>query len=145
MSENPQNLEHHPANSGHPVVVFDGVCNLCNGTVDMLVRLDRHRVLRFASNQSAIGSELINARSASGAVDSIYFVERDRTSSESSAVLAIAKHLPLPWKALVVGAVIPRPIRDWLYRVVAKNRYRWFGKRDTCRLPTPEERNLFLG
>lgn len=134
---------HHPAHTGFPVVVFDGVCNLCNTTVDLLVRLDRHGRLRFASNQSPAGSSLIGTAPNGG--DSIYFVEADRVSSESTAVLRIASHLAFPWRLAKLGWVVPRPLRDWIYRLIARNRYKWFGKRDTCRLPTPDERSRFLG
>ncbi|MCB0991475.1 MAG: thiol-disulfide oxidoreductase DCC family protein [Acidimicrobiales bacterium] len=139
----PDHPPHHPASTGYPVVVFDGVCNLCNKAVDLLVRLDRRGRLRFASNQSPTGSSLIGK--ARIGVDTIYFVEADRVSSESTAVVRIASHLPFPWRLAKLLWVVPRPLRDRLYRLMANNRYRWFGKRETCRLPTPDERSRFLG
>jgi predicted DCC family thiol-disulfide oxidoreductase YuxK len=129
-----------------PVVVFDGVCNLCNRTVDLLVKLDRREHLLFASNQSQAGIDLLGNVDRSGeSANTIYLVEQSQTTSESDAILRIARTLGFPWRFALVGVLMPRPARNALYRWVAKNRYRWFGTRETCRLPTEAEQARFLG
>jgi predicted DCC family thiol-disulfide oxidoreductase YuxK len=128
-----------------PVVVFDGVCGLCNATVDFLMRRDRRKRLRFASNQSAAGRALL-ARFGVDPEDvrTVYLIEGDRLSRKSSAALRIARTLGLPWKLAYALVIVPRFLRDAVYDWVARNRYKWFGKKETCRLPTPEERARFL-
>ena len=125
-----------------PVVVFDGVCNLCNRAVDFIVRRDRDGVFALTPNQGTTATELLGARAAD--LDTIALVEGDRVTERSTAVLRIARRLPWPWRASYAFVVLPRPLRDALYRVLADNRYRWFGKKDSCRLPTPEEAARFL-
>lgn len=129
-----------------PVVVFDGVCNLCNASIDFLLRHDRRGVFRFASNQSGAGRKLLSERGVDPEnVQSVYLVEADgRVSSKSTAVLRIARELGWPWRLATVFRVVPRPVRDVVYDLVARSRYRLFGRRQTCRLPKPEERARFL-
>lgn len=132
--------------TANPLILFDGVCNLCNGSVQLIIRHDPRAHFRFASLQSPLGEEL---RARLGidpkTVDSIILVEGDRWFRESDAALRIALGMSGAWKALSVLRIIPRPIRDALYRLIARNRYRWFGKQETCWLPTPELRGRFLG
>jgi predicted DCC family thiol-disulfide oxidoreductase YuxK len=129
--------------TGGPVVVFDGVCNLCNRLVTALLRIDRRKVLRFASLQGTFGQQVLAAHSL-GDVDSIVFVDGDKVRVESDAVLAIVSALGMPWKVFVVGWVIPRPVRDALYRWIARHRIGWFGERDSCMMPTPGLRSRFV-
>lgn len=126
------------------VVIFDGVCNLCNGAVDYLIRRDRHERLMFTANQDAAGQDLLAAWPEAAAMDTMYLWENGELYDRSTAVLRIARHLPLPERLAYGFIVVPRPIRDALYKLIAANRYRWFGKKDTCRIPTPEERSRFL-
>lgn len=129
----------------HPVVLFDGVCNLCNGSVQFILERDRRRTFRFASLQSEAGRALMAAHGLDpDALNSVVLIEGGRARQESSAALGIVKHLPGAWKLLRVLAAIPRPLRDAVYRRIARNRYRWFGKQETCWLPTPELRERFL-
>jgi len=132
--------------TANPIVLFDGVCNLCNGSVQFILRHDRQGRFRFASLQSSVGQDL-QARLGMdpGRLDSVILVEGDRWYKESDAALRIARGMSGAWKALAVFRVIPRPIRDAVYRLIARNRYRWFGKQETCWLPTPELRGRFLG
>ncbi|HEX9940420.1 MAG TPA: thiol-disulfide oxidoreductase DCC family protein [Thermoanaerobaculia bacterium] len=131
--------------SSHPVVLFDGVCNLCSGSVQFLIRRDPQGRFRFASLQSDAGQRYLDElRIGRQAVDSFILVEDGRWYQESDAALRVARHLPGLWKALVVLRLIPRPLRDRAYRLIARNRYRWFGKKETCWLPTPELRERFL-
>jgi predicted DCC family thiol-disulfide oxidoreductase YuxK len=131
--------------SAHPILLFDGVCNLCNGSVQFIIRRDPKARFRFASLQSEAGQRYLDElRIDRQAVDSVILIEGDRWSKEGDAALRIARLLPGPWKALTVFRLLPRPLRDRLYRLVARNRYRWFGKRESCWLPTPELRGRFL-
>jgi predicted DCC family thiol-disulfide oxidoreductase YuxK len=133
------------AASAHPVLLFDGVCNLCNGSVQLIIRRDPEGRFRFASLQSAAGQRYLDElRIDRQALDSLILVEGDRWSKESDAVLRIARHLGGPWKMLAVFRLVPGPLRDWAYRLIARNRYRWFGKRESCWLPTQELRERFL-
>ena len=129
-------------NTDRPVVVFDGLCNLCNRSVDFVVRHDRDAVFAMATNQGEAASSLLGSDAAD--LDTIALVEDGRVHRRSTAILRIARRLPWPWKLLYVGIIIPRPLRDAAYRLITVRRYRWFGKRETCRLPTPEEAARFL-
>ena len=131
-----------------PIVVFDGVCNLCNAAVDFLLRHDRSGALRFASAQGPTGSALLGVEAGDdGSVpdpDTIVVAVDGQLLERSDAVLALVGHLGWPWRAASVGRVVPRPVRDAAYDLIARNRYRWFGRKETCRLPSPEERARFL-
>ncbi len=132
--------------TAHPIVLFDGVCNLCNGAVQFILRCDPAGRFRFASLQSAAGEELQTRLGIDPkALDSILLVEGERWYRESDAALRIAARLSGPWKAVAVFRLIPGPLRDPIYRWIARNRYRWFGRQETCWLPTPELRGRFLG
>jgi predicted DCC family thiol-disulfide oxidoreductase YuxK len=132
--------------TAHPIVLFDGVCNLCNGAVQLILRRDPAGRFRFASLQSPAGEELQTRLGIDPqALDSILLVEGERWYRESDAVLRIAAGLSGAWKALGILWLIPRPLRDTAYRWIARNRYRWFGRQETCWLPTPELRGRFLG
>ncbi|MEO1009336.1 MAG: thiol-disulfide oxidoreductase DCC family protein [Planctomycetota bacterium] len=127
-----------------PIVLFDGICGLCNGLVDFLLRKDRHGRLRYAALQSDAGAHLLERTGVPPEADTIVVVRGGRALLRSDAVLAIARELGPPWSLAGVLRVIPRPIRDLAYRVIARNRYRVFGTRDTCRRPTEAERSRIL-
>ena len=126
------------------IVVFDGVCNLCSRSVRFMLKHDVHGKLRFASAQSAVGRELLE-RNGIDALDPQTFLLFDggRVYVRTDAALEIAKDLG-GWRWLQVFRVVPRGVRDWLYGLVARNRYRWFGKREACFVPTEEQRARFL-
>lgn len=127
------------------IVVFDGVCNLCNAAVDFIVRHDDDVRYRFAASQSPMGAALIEAAGLPrDETDTVVLVENGDYHVRSDAVLRIARGLGRPWSLLWPLIHLPRPLRDLGYRLVARLRTRIFGQRDTCRLPTPEERNRFL-
>jgi predicted DCC family thiol-disulfide oxidoreductase YuxK len=131
--------------SPHPVLLFDGVCNLCNGSVQFILRRDPRARFRFASLQSAVGQRYLEELGVDRqAVDSVILVEGGRWYQESDAALRVVRILGGPWRVLGIFRMVPRPLRDRLYRLIARNRYRWFGKRETCWLPTPELRERFL-
>jgi predicted DCC family thiol-disulfide oxidoreductase YuxK len=127
-------------------VLFDGVCNLCNVTVDFLLRRDRQGRLRFAPLQSEVGRELLRYHGLEGVPvpDSVVLIEEGRALLRSSAVLELCRHLGWPWRWLGALRVVPRGVADRLYDWVARNRYGWFGRRAACRQPSPEQRERFL-
>lgn len=125
------------------VLFFDGVCNLCNRTVDFLIRRDKKHVLRFAPLQGSSAQRMLKADLIE-ALPSVVFLDKDGVYQRSTAVLRAVAKLGGLWPAAKVLLIIPRPVRDAVYNWIARNRYKWFGKRDTCRLPTPQERAMFL-
>lgn len=132
-----------------PLVLFDGVCNLCNGAVLFIIDREPRGILRFASLQSDAGrAALRRAGSAlaegSDEPDTIVFLEAGRMFERSTAALRIARYMRWPYRALYALLLVPRPLRDLVYRFVARHRYRWFGKSDACRVPTPELRARFV-
>lgn len=128
-----------------PVIIFDGVCNFCDRSVRFVMDRDPSQRFRFASNQSEAGSALLSRFGiVPGGIDSVFLVEGERIWSKSRAALEIARRMPWPWKAVYSGVVVPRFLRDWVYDMIARNRYRFFGKADSCRLPREGERERFL-
>lgn len=130
----------------HPRIVFyDGVCGLCNKTVRRLVRLDRDRRFRYAPLQGELGGRLRAERDdVPDDLDSFVYLEDGRAYLRSRALVRAARQLCYPWKMASWLWIIPWPITDLVYRLVARWRYRIWGKYDECRIPTPEERELFL-
>lgn len=135
-----------PGLSGGPVVLFDGVCNLCNGAVNFLIGRDPRRRLRFASLQSAAGQELLKAHGLEpGRMDSLVCIAGGRAHLKSAGLIAIARGLGGGWRlAALAASVLPRFLRDWCYDRVAANRYRWFGRRKVCRVPEAGLLHRFL-
>lgn len=127
------------------VILYDGVCNLCNAAVRWVIRRDRHEVFRFASLQSLAGREALAAAGAlAGGLDSVILVDEAGVHTQAEAVLRICGRLGFPWSLALGGRALPRPWRDALYAWVARHRYRWFGRRDACLRPTPALRARFL-
>ena len=127
----------------HQVVLFDGVCNFCNRSVNFIMKRDPKARFRFAARQSEAGEKL-RERFGVKNIDSMVLIRGDEVFTRTSAALRIAGALRWPWPALAVFLVVPRPIRDWFYKAFARRRYKWFGKSDTCRVPTEEDRARFL-
>lgn len=126
-------------------MLFDGVCNLCSGAVAFIIARDRRAQFGFASLQSDAGRRLLRELNGDGALpDTFVLVEDGRMFTQSTAALRIAQRLGFPWNLAALLRVLPRAIRDRAYRVVARNRYRWFGKREVCMMPTPDLRRRFL-
>ncbi|MEM9022451.1 MAG: DCC1-like thiol-disulfide oxidoreductase family protein [Bacteroidota bacterium] len=127
------------------VVLFDGVCNLCNRAVDFLIRRNNQRNIYFLPLQDPQAQEALAGKTVpADFLSTILVLEENRVYVRSTAVLRLLPKLRGGWPALYALIIIPRFLRDAVYKLVARYRYRWFGKRDTCRLPTPEERALFL-
>ncbi|MFO0947475.1 MAG: DCC1-like thiol-disulfide oxidoreductase family protein [Planctomycetota bacterium] len=129
-----------------PVLLFDGVCNLCNSSVLFVLDRDVKKQIRFAPLQSKEGERLLKQFQLSNQdLDSMVLVRGDRFYKRSAAALRIAMMLRFPWPLLAIFLLVPPFFRDIGYNWVARNRYRWFGKTDQCRIPTPELRQRFLG
>jgi predicted DCC family thiol-disulfide oxidoreductase YuxK len=127
------------------IVLFDGVCNFCNSSVNFIIEHDKAGYFKFAPIQSETGEELIAKHGITTAdTDSVIVVENDRAYTYSSAALRIAKQLDGIWSWSYAFIIVPKPIRDLAYRVFAKHRYRLFGRQDACMMPTPEIRARFL-
>jgi predicted DCC family thiol-disulfide oxidoreductase YuxK len=130
--------------SGDPIVFFDGVCGLCNSSVDFVLRHDRQGRMRFAPLQGETAARLLPAEDRDN-LGSLVLWEDGRAYRRSTAVVRILSKLGGGWTVLAAGMwLIPAPLRNAGYRIVAKLRYRLFGKKETCRLPSPEERSRFL-
>ena len=127
------------------VILFDGVCNLCNGWARFVIRHDRRRCFRLAAMQTPAGAALLERHGLGKRVgESVVLIEEGSAFTRSSAVLRMLRRLPFPWSLAVVGWIVPRPLRDALYDWVAHNRYRWFGRREICMVPNPREADRFL-
>jgi len=129
----------------HPVILFDGVCNLCNRWIQFVIRRDPEGVFRFAPLQSEAGERLLaECGLPADHMDSVILVEGEEYYTKSGAALRTAKHLGGIYRTLWPLRIVPRRLRDFVYDVVAARRYRWFGKRDQCMMPTPEISERFL-
>ncbi len=126
----------------HPILFFDGVCGLCNRFVDLLLKTDNQDLYRFAPLQGETASNKLGRQD--GDLQSFLLLDQEKILEQSDAVLLVLRRLGGAWPLIGLLYVFPRPVRDLVYRFVARNRYRWFGKRDVCRLPTPEEQDRFL-
>ncbi|WP_266368813.1 thiol-disulfide oxidoreductase DCC family protein [Tellurirhabdus rosea] len=127
------------------ILLFDGVCNLCNGAVNFIIDRDPAGHFRFAALQSEAGKALLRKHHFPDThLDSLILVTDGRVLTRSDAALAVARGLSGGWPLLAVFRFLPRPLRDAVYDWVARNRYRWFGKEDTCRLPSPALKARFL-
>lgn len=130
------------------VVLFDGVCHLCQGAVKFIIRRDPERRFRFASLQSEAGERILQGSRrpdiSPDRINTIVLYQNGVYYTRSSAALRIAKGLRFPWPLAFGFIIVPRFIRDAVYRIVAANRYRWFGKDETCLVPTKENKPRFL-
>ncbi|WP_027136541.1 thiol-disulfide oxidoreductase DCC family protein [Gaetbulibacter saemankumensis] len=128
------------------LILFDGVCNLCNYSVQYVIKHDKNNIFMFSTLQSDIAKTIITSHKIDiEKTDSILLYHRDKgIVTKSTAALKIAYHLKFPNNLLGVFLVIPSSLRDGIYDFIAKNRYRWFGKRDRCMIPTPDLKSKFL-
>ena len=128
-----------------PIVLFDGVCNFCEKSVRFIIDRDAAGRFRFASLQSPIGAEIMGRYGIDPErVESVVLWEGERVHLRSGAALRIARRLRFPWNLTALFLVVPRFLRDPVYDLVARNRYRWFGRKDECMIPTPEIRQRFI-
>lgn len=126
------------------IVLFDGVCNFCDSSVNFIIARDREAYFKFAPLQSAAGQELRAKYDLDESIDSIILIEGDAAYTQSTAALRIVRRLSGLWRLLYGFIIVPKPIRDFFYRLFARNRYRLFGKKDVCMVPTPDVRARFL-
>lgn len=128
------------------IILFDGVCNLCNGAVRFIIKRDRFGKFRFASLQSDAGRALLEQYGVThwGTDSIVYIPQQGDAFSESSAVLYILKELGRGWQLLFPLIHLPGFLRDGIYRFIARNRYRWFGKKEKCMLPSDTTRSRFI-
>ncbi len=126
------------------VLLYDGVCGLCDGFVQFVLKRDRAGAMRFATLQGSLGDEARRAIPELAKIDSLVLLHRDGAWIRSTAALETARYLGGIWSLALGFYVVPRPIRDWVYDWVARTRYRVFGKFDACRIPSPEQRSRFL-
>jgi predicted DCC family thiol-disulfide oxidoreductase YuxK len=129
----------------HAVVLFDGVCNFCNRSVNWIIRRDKGGYFRFASLQSDAGAALQERHGLDpSALDTLVLIEGGRVYVKSTAALRILRRIRSPWRALSFVTAVPRPVRDFAYDWFARRRYRWFGKREECMVPPASVRERFL-
>jgi len=127
------------------IVLFDGVCNLCNRSVDFIIRHEKSHKLQFASLQSDVGKSIVNKSGLDEIPDSVMLYVDGKLLVRSDAALAISTYLKRPYVYGIIFKYVPNILRDSVYNLIAKNRYRWFGKKETCRVPSADERERFLG
>lgn len=131
--------------NGYSIILFDGVCNLCNGFVQFLIVRDPKRRYRYASLQSETGKALMESVGLSlEKMDTVVLIEGGKAYTLSDVPLRVARHMSGLWPLFAVFYILPKALRDAVYKWIARNRYKWFGKREACMVPTPELRSLFL-
>jgi predicted DCC family thiol-disulfide oxidoreductase YuxK len=126
------------------VILFDGECNFCDHSVQFIIKRDKKGLYKFASIQSDAGQKIIRNYGVPPNINSTILIEDNKYYFKSTAALRICKNLNGGWKLFHYLLFVPKPLRDYFYEIVAKNRYKWFGKKDQCILPSPEIRKRFL-
>ncbi|MBS4172757.1 thiol-disulfide oxidoreductase DCC family protein [Bacillus sp. FJAT-49736] len=126
------------------IILFDGVCNFCSQSVQFIIKRDPNGIFHFASLQSDIGKELLKQYGVDENIDSFVYVSEGKAYVKSSAALQVCRRLHGFWKWLYIFYFVPAPIRNSMYDFLAKNRYKWFGKMESCMIPSPEIRSRFL-
>lgn len=131
--------------SSYPIILFDGVCNFCDDSINTIIKLDKKGVFKFAPIQSEAGQRLLKTYNYPNKdLSSVILICDGRYYTKSDAALQTFKHLGGFWRFLRVFTIVPRPIRNWVYDFIAKNRYNWFGKKDACMIPTPDVKARFI-
>jgi predicted DCC family thiol-disulfide oxidoreductase YuxK len=127
------------------IILFDGVCQFCNSSVNFIIRHDKRDRFHFTPLQSAAGKALLKAHQLeTGKMDSFVLIEDDIAYTRSTAVLRVTRQLGFPWSLLYAGIILPKGLRDAVYNWIARNRYKWFGKKDQCMVPDERVRQKFL-
>ena len=130
---------------GPKIILFDGICNFCNYWVSFIIRHDRKKQFQFASLQSEFATQYIpDNKTNANNIQSVILLEGNTMQTKSTAALHIIKHLDFPWNLCSVGIILPKFIRDYLYDVIARRRYQWFGKSDTCSVPKEAVQDRFI-
>jgi len=132
-------------NIQNPVILFDGVCNLCSSTVQFIINKDKKNVFKFASLQSEFGQQILNSYQISNTeLNTFILYEQGKIYTRSTGALKVAGQLSGGWKLLSTLLFIPAFLRDAVYNVISRNRYKWFGQKTSCWVPTPKLRSKFL-
>lgn len=126
------------------IVLFDGVCNFCDASVQFIIKRDPNAHFKFAALQSEAGEKLQRQYEFPQTIESLVLIENDKVYTQSTGALRIARKLDGLWKFFYIAIIVPAPLRNTIYKVIARNRYKWFGKKDVCMLPTKEQRERFL-
>ena len=127
------------------LVLFDGVCHLCEGFVQFVIARDPAGRFQFGALQTPSARRVLDLHDTPDPLpDTLVLVDQGRVFTRSTAVLRIARHLTFPWPLAYAFLAVPRPLRDWTYAIVARHRYQWFGKREHCMVPTPAIRARFI-
>lgn len=126
------------------IILFDGVCNFCNGSVNFLIKRDSKGIFKYAPLQSEIGQNIIAKYNIPETVDSIILLKENNIYIKSNAVIEIIKELKWYWKMLIIVKILPKKFRDLLYDLIANNRYKWFGKMDSCMIPDENVKSRFI-
>jgi predicted DCC family thiol-disulfide oxidoreductase YuxK len=137
-------MTHNETKKTKIVIFFDGVCNLCNGVVNWLILRDQKCLFLYASLQGETAHKTLPSSMTNGLPSIIVKTQDQQLLTQSKAVFYILRNLSFPWKILLIFSWLPTAWTDWLYQKVAQNRYSVFGKRDSCRLPSEKEKQLFL-
>ena len=128
-----------------PTILFDGVCNLCNGTVHFIIMRDKKKLIRYAALQSDTGLQLLQQSGLTWKdMQSFVFIESKKVYTRSTAALKVCRYLKAGWPLCYGFIIVPRFIRDGIYNLIARNRYKWFGKREQCMVPSQEIKSRFL-
>lgn len=133
-----------PQLANKQILLFDGVCNLCNGFVQFVITRDTEEVYSFASLQSDIGQQLLQQYHIADDLSSVILIANNKAYTQSDVPLRVGQTLGGLWSIARLGWIVPKFIRDFVYNFIAKNRYRWFGKEETCMLPQPKWKKRFL-
>lgn len=129
----------------YPIIFFDGVCNLCNNAVIFIIRNDKKGILKFTSLQSEYAEQaLLSTKINITALETFVLFESNKIYTKSTAALRVARHLRTPYNLFYIFIIIPAFIRDAVYNLIARNRYKWFGRRDTCMMPSAGLEERFL-
>lgn len=129
----------------HPIILFDGVCNLCNSTVNFVIKRDKKSVLRFATLQSNIADKILAINPIEkNDLSSFVFIEKNKAYTRSTAALRVCRYMNSMWPLMYGFIIVPKFIRDGIYDWIGRNRYRWFGKKEVCMVPSPDVLSRFL-
>lgn len=132
--------------SKQPIVFFDGVCNLCNTSIQRILKQERKPIFKFAPLQWEEAQKIMSSKGLDPAkMDSILLLKNGKIYQKSRAIFRIAHTLKFPYPLLYIFWIIPYPIRDFFYDIIARNRYKWWGQKEACMLPQPEWKDRFLG
>jgi predicted DCC family thiol-disulfide oxidoreductase YuxK len=138
-------LDKLPEQLQQPVILFDGICNFCNAGINFIIRQDKNKIFRFAALQSEAGQKLLKQYGLpTEGFGSFIFIDDGKVYQRSAAGLKVYGKLPWYWKWTQFGWIAPRFLRDGVYDFIARNRYRWFGKKEKCMIPSPDVRSRFL-